>query len=191
MPAHRDRGSTVATEEIPVGSRVDLLREVADFALGRIGAVIILARKKDPHHEDGRVHAGQLDIPMPEAGLHVEEVVEEALVASSARAFRPLRRVPEEAQRRQRQVARFCTGAPSTLDTDRVRRKCKSNRRDAGERGCWPAIGDQPVLPVHRIPEESERPLLDVLVESGKSASGRGVGDGRARRKHSSSDQQR
>ena len=45
VPAHRDRRAAVRAEEVPVGARVDRVRELADFALGSIVAVVILARR--------------------------------------------------------------------------------------------------------------------------------------------------
>ena len=105
-------------------------------------------------------------------GLHVEEVIEEALVASRPAALRPLRRIPEKPQGRQREIARFLARAPAAFDADGIGRKRKPHRGDAAEGRRWPAVRHQAVRAVHRFPEEPERPLLDLVVEGGEGVRG-------------------
>src|SRR5687768_11035513 len=104
--------------------------------------------------------------------LHMEEMVEEALVAGDCRSGGSLRCIPEEPERGQRQVARIRPTAPAALDPDRVGGQREPDRGDAREGGRWPAVGNQPVGPVHRLPEKAERALLDVLVECGQRGPG-------------------
>src|SRR5579864_6797171 len=110
--------------------------------------VIILAREQGAHQEDRGIDAGKLDVAETLAAFHVEEMIEETLIAARAGRLWSLQRVPEKAQRGQRQLARFCPRAPAALDTDRVGGKCKTDRGDARERRARPAIGHQSVLAV-------------------------------------------
>src|SRR5206468_10933563 len=96
MPPHRHGGATVAAEEVPVGALVKLLGQVADFSFARIVAVEILSCEQHAHQQDGCVDAGELDIAEPKATLHVEEMIEEALVPSDTGAVGTLRCIPEE-----------------------------------------------------------------------------------------------
>src|SRR5205085_10932412 len=79
--------------------------------------------------------------------------------------LRALRRVPEEPQRGQRQVARFGPGAPAALDPDRVSRQGEADGGDAARAGARPAVRDEAVLPVYSLPEPTKRPLLNLAVE--------------------------
>src|SRR5688500_9727252 len=105
-------------------------------------------------------------------------MVEEALVADRAAWLRPLRRVPEEAQGGERQVASLRARAPAALDANCIGRKRVADRGDAAEGGRRPAIRDQAILAVHRVPEPAERALFDILVEGGKRMAGRAEGGG-------------
>ncbi len=128
MPAHRDRRAAVGAEEIPVGARVDASAPARRISRSAgIVAVVILAGEQDAHQQDRRVDARQLDVPMPEARLHVEEVVEEALVAGGAR------RLAVPAARSRRSAASSASGrALPPACTSRARRR--SRRREARSR---------------------------------------------------------
>ena len=106
VPAHGHCLAAVAAEEIPVGAPIERVRKLPDLALARIVAVIILPGKERAHEEDRGIDARQLDVAKALAVLHVEEVVEEALVAARAALAGALRGVPEEAQSSQREIAR-------------------------------------------------------------------------------------
>ena len=97
--------------------------------------------------------------------LHVDEVVEKSFVARHARGARALRRIPEEAKRRQRQVARLGARAPAALHPDRIGRQREADRGDAREARRRPAVRHQSVLAVRCIPEPAEGPPLDLLIE--------------------------
>ena len=68
-------------EEIPVGALVERVGKPPDLALAGIVAVEILAGEQNAHQQDGGVDARQLDVAEAAPALHVEEVIEEALVA--------------------------------------------------------------------------------------------------------------
>ena len=57
---------------------------MTDFPLGRIVTIIILTGEQAAHQEDGRIDARKLDIAEPGAGFHVEEMIEETLVAAGS-----------------------------------------------------------------------------------------------------------
>src|SRR5947199_3097654 len=120
MPAHRDWLAPVGAEEIPVSAGIELLREVPDLAFRRSVAVVILTGEQHAEQQHGSVDARQLDVAEALAALHVEEMVEEALIAALASRLRSLGSVPEEAQRRQRQVARVGSRTPAALDSDGI-----------------------------------------------------------------------
>ena len=130
-----------------------------------IAAVEVLAREEDAAHQQRRVDGGQFDAPEALAGFLIEEVVEEALVAGHAGLARALRGLPEKAERRERALG--CLGARdvAALGADAVARQPEPDGGDAGERLGRPAVGDEAVLGVRRLPEPVERPLLQRVEE--------------------------
>src|SRR2546426_8183357 len=93
---------------------------------------------------DGR----ELHILEPLTRAHVEEVIEEAVVAGRARDARVLGGGPEEAQRREGAGGRLSAGDIATLHADRGGGEREPDRRDARERRARRAGGGQPVLGV-------------------------------------------
>ena len=99
--------------------------------------------------------------PKRVAGLHVEEVIEEALVARHAGLpAAPAARCAGSA------ASRACAGAPAArdvaaLDADRVGREPEADRRDARTTATDSGPG-QAVARVGGVPEEAERALLEL-----------------------------
>ena len=56
--------------------------------VGRIGAIVPGAREQDAKEQERGVDAGQLRVAIAAAGLHIEEMVEEAAVAGCVRLRR-------------------------------------------------------------------------------------------------------
>jgi len=78
-------------------------------------AIEILAGEQGAHQQDGGVDARQLDVAVANAGLHVDEVVEEALVPGGAGWFGSLRSIPKETQRGQREIASLGPRTPAAF----------------------------------------------------------------------------
>jgi hypothetical protein len=89
--------------------------------------------------------------------LHVEEMIKKAVIAGDVGGLWSLRRVPEEAKRREHALARRVARYPTVLDADRVRREREANRGDARKRFGRPAIRRQTAPGIRRLPEEIER----------------------------------
>src|SRR3546814_17426349 len=96
---------SVRDEPRPVGALVQPLRKIADFRLPGLVGVEIARREQDAAEQQGGVDGREFGAAVAVAGFHIEEMVEEALVAAGAAGLRPLRRVPEEAQGGQRATA--------------------------------------------------------------------------------------
>ena len=126
--------AAVGAEEVPVGARVDAFAKLAGSRARphRRGRNIGPRTARPSAGSSCRRSTARRRVE-PQPGLHVEEVVEEALVAGDPAPVRALRRVPEEAQRRQRQVARLRPRAPAALDADRVGGQREADRGDARE----------------------------------------------------------
>src|SRR3546814_6423416 len=73
--------------------------------------------------QQGGVDGREFGAAVAVAGFHIEEMVEEALVAAGAAGLRPLRRVPEEAQGGERAIARLRPRHPALLDAVGIDRK--------------------------------------------------------------------
>ena len=71
MPAHGDRQAPVAAEEVPVGPGVDALCEGADFAFGRVEAVIVAPGEQDAEQQQGGVDGGQFHLLETQPRPHV------------------------------------------------------------------------------------------------------------------------
>ena len=95
-------------------------------------------------------------------GLHVDEVVEKALVAGHALGGVALRRVAQEAQRGENALARLLARDVAALDPDGIRGQPKSDGGDARIGRRRKAVGDQAVLRIRGVPEKAERALLQV-----------------------------
>ena len=122
---------------------------------------------------DGR----QLAVLEPLAGLHVQEVIEEAAGDPVMPArLGALRRVGEEPQRRQHALPRLLARDVATLDADRIRREPKADCGDARVRRRRIAVRDQAVLRIGGLPEEAERTLLQARRGRGRRLGSRQAG---------------
>jgi hypothetical protein len=165
-PAHRDRGGP-RLHPPPVGAREQLVGDPAELGLGRIRPVEVLAAEQRAREQERRVDRRQLGVAEAVPGLHVEEVVVEALVAGDAFPGLTLRRVPEEPQGREDPIARRLAGNVAALDADRVRREPEADRGDARERRRRIAIRHQSGSRIGRLPEEVERAALEIVEQRG------------------------
>ncbi len=167
MPAHRNR-RRATTEPLPVGAGVDRPGETTDLALVGMVLVEIFGGKQHAEEQHRAVHRRQLDIAIPQAAVHVQEVVEESLMTGNAVGRRTLRRAIKEAQRRQR--PRTCGGPadPAARHTDRIGCQRKADRCDAAESGIGPTIGDQAVCGIASVPEPAERAVFEIVQQGGQ-----------------------
>src|SRR5438128_9411518 len=103
----------------PVGAAVERIGKPADFQFGFVVAIKIGAGCQGTGKQKRCVDRGQLTIPDAAAGLHVKEMVIEALVAGSI-GLRPVRRLPEESKRGERPWNRGGARRETTLDSDGI-----------------------------------------------------------------------
>ena len=120
------------------------------------------AAEQDPAQEKGGVDRRQLALHGAQAGLHVEEVVEESLVARDAVGLRALRQVPEELQGGQHPRAGGLAADPAVLHPDGAGVEREAQAGDAAGRRRGPAVGRQAVRRIGRLPEEAEGAALQV-----------------------------
>ena len=165
VPPHADARRPRRGGPRPVHAAVERVRQGADLRLARVVAAVVLRRGEDAHHQQPGVDGGKLHPLEPVPRVHVQEVIEEAVVPRGPAGRRPLRRVPEEAQRGERAVHRVGPRHPSPLHPHRVRRQPEPHGRHAAERGRGPAVGHQPVARVGRLPEPAEGALLQRIQE--------------------------
>ncbi len=107
----------------------------------------------------------QLDpVRVARAGLEIEEVIEEPVIAGHAFDTSALRRAFEEAQRRERALHGLIARHVAALDADAVRRQRETDRGDARERlRVRIAIRHEAGVGVCRFPEIVERAAFDVV----------------------------
>ena len=171
LPAHADEIAP-HLRPLPVDAPVDRVDLGPDLRLvGMIGIEVGL-RVQHAADQEGRVDRRQLAAVGAMAGLHVEEMVEESLVARHADALRPLRRMTEEADGRERARARLLAGDEAAVGADHVCRERHPDRRDACRRGARIAVRHHAVGRVAVGPEEVERAALDVVEEERQRRAG-------------------
>src|SRR6202045_1292918 len=91
------RGRCAAAGPLPIDAAVDRIGAFANLVFAWRVLAEILARSQHPREQQRGVDQRHLRLPDPLAGLHVEEVVIEALIAGRVRLF-ALSAVPEETQ---------------------------------------------------------------------------------------------
>ena len=146
----------------PVHAAIDLLGELADLDLLVFRSAEVRLAEKHAGEQDRRIDCGELAVLEPLPGLHIDEMVEEPLVAGNPMGRRTLRRIVEESQRGQHPLARGLAGDIAAFDADRIRGEPEAYRCDARKRGCRIAVRDQAVLRIRGIPEEAEGALLEL-----------------------------
>src|SRR5439155_18930044 len=95
-------------------------------------------------------------------GLHIQKVIEEALVASGAVGLRSLGGIAKKPQGRQHPLLGGLARDVAALDTHWITRQGKADRSDAGERWGRIAVRHEAVFRVSRVPEEPESALLEL-----------------------------
>ena len=164
-PAHRDARRARRRGPRPVRPPEELVRERAHLPFRGLGSVEIGLAEERARETQRRVDRRELDLLEAPSRLHVEEVVEESPHARDAGRGLSGRRVAEEAQRRQRPLARLLARDPAALGADRIRREPESDGRHAREGGRRLAVGHEAVLRIRLVPEPAERALLEVVEE--------------------------
>ena len=121
--------------------RVDPLRPLADGALLGLRAVEVGLAEEHAGQEQRGVDGGKLDArPRADARGHVEEMVEEPLVAGAALGLGALGRFVEEAQRGQDPRRGLGAGDVPPLDPDGIGGEAEADGRDARGRGARVAV---------------------------------------------------
>ena len=162
VPAHGD--AVVADHgPRPFDPFVDGLRLLTDFRLVGMASVEVAGGEEHAADQQGRIDGGQFVGPVTKPRLHIQEVVEEALVPRRAAGLRALRQVMEEAQRRQGPLTRLGPAHPAALDTHRPAGQGEPDRRHRTERRRRPAIRRETSLAIRDLLEPPERPLLKLL----------------------------
>ncbi|MER9864583.1 hypothetical protein [Mesorhizobium sp. M0185] len=124
-------GGAAVLRPSPVGAPVERIGKPPDFQFGFIVLAKIGAGGQHASKQKRRIDGGQLTLPDAAAGLNVEEMVVEALVARCV-GFGPLRRVPEEAKRGERPFSGGGARHETALDTDGIGRQGEPDGGDAG-----------------------------------------------------------
>src|SRR3954463_9631918 len=127
MPSHADE-RRVRRRPGPVDARVKRIGERADGGFVGISVREILAAGEDAGEEERGVYSGELDGLEPEAGVRVEEVIEESLVAGDASWRRALGCVVEEVERCAHARRRVWARHVAALDADDVCGKPEADR---------------------------------------------------------------
>ena len=161
----------------PVHAAIDVLGELADLDLLVFRSAEVRLAEKHAGEQDRRIDCGELAVLEPLPGLHIDEMVEEPLVAGNPVGRRALRRIVEESQRGQHPLARGLAGDIAAFDADRICGEAEAYRCDARKRGCRIAIRDQAVLRITGIPEEPEGTFLELDQE--RIERGAGIEEGR------------
>ncbi len=167
MPAHA-HGGRPSLGPFPIDAEVDRIGERANLLLSRVAAVVVALREQDAGEQERGVDRGQLDRLEAAAGLHVEEMIEEAAIAGGVRAGRVLRGGPEELQRFECAVGGLGASDPAVFYADGVRRQREPDGGDARERRRGPAVGGQAVAGRRQVPEEVEGFVLQRIEECGR-----------------------
>ena len=143
----------------PVDAAVDGVGERADLALlGRFEGEVGRSGQHAGDEKSG-VDRRQLAAPRAGAGVHVQKMVEEALVARGVRVA-ILAGVPEEPQGRECAGRGVRPADPAALDPHWIGRQGKSDHRDAG-RCTWPrGVGAEAVRRIECLEEVAESGAL-------------------------------
>ena len=162
MPAHGD--PVVAHDgPVPFDPLVQGLDPAADLDLVRVVAVEIAGGEQHAGHQQGRVDGRQLVGPVAVTGLHIEEMIEEALVPRRAGRLRPLGQAVEIADGDQDPLARLVPAHPAALDADGPAGQGETDRGDGAEGFAGPAIGRQAGGPVRDLFEPAEGAFLKLI----------------------------
>ena len=130
LPSMRHGGPTVLRPS-PVHAPVQRVGELPHLTFSVCIPIEIGGGGQRASDEDGRIDRRQLGTPRAPASRDIEEMIEEAPMTSCVWR-RPLRSLPEEAQRGQRTLDGLCAGHERALDRYRIAGKCESNTGNAG-----------------------------------------------------------
>src|SRR5262249_45589217 len=153
-PAERDR-RRARLGPAPVDACGQLVDDAADLRLVAVLAVEERLRVQRPAQQQRGVDGRQLAIAGTQAGVHLEEVIEEPAVTGHALGARALRQIAQEAQRQQRARARLLARHIAALDADAVGRQRETDRRDAARARLRPAVRREAVGAAAGFPEEA------------------------------------
>ena len=154
FPPVRDRSATILRPS-PVSAAIERVGKGAYFLfLGRI-RVKIRARRQRTGEQNGAVHRRQFALPGAPAGLHVEKMIIEAVVAGSVR-LGALPAVPEKSQCGEDRLDRRCARDEAALDRDRIRRQGEPGGRNAGGPIGRGLVEHQPILRIGLVQKVAE-----------------------------------
>ena len=161
LPAVRD-GRAAVLRPLPIGTAIERVGEGADLMLvGRIRVKVHPCRQR-ARQQKRAVYRRQFALPGAPAGLHVEKMIVEALVAGRV-GFGALRAVPEKTQRRQRSLDRGGARHESALDRHRVGCQREAGGGDAGRPICFGLVDHQPVGGIRLVEKVAERFALQLF----------------------------
>ena len=155
-------GGAAILRPAPVGAAVERIGELADFQFELIVLVEISAGGQNAGKQKCGIDRGQFAIPDAAAGLHVEEMIVETLVAGGI-GLRPVRGVPEEAKRGERPLDSGGARHETALDTNGIGRQSQPDGGYAGGRRLRVAVGDQAVGRIGLVEKILEGQALDIL----------------------------
>ena len=163
-------GRCTAARPLPIDAAVDRIGAFADLVL--VWRVLAEIDGSGQHAREKQRCVDQRHFTPPDAlaGLHVEEVVIETLIAGRVRLVR-LAAVPKKAQGDQRACRCVRTRHPSALHSNRITRQREAYDGDAGGRAGPAGIGHQAVLRVELLHKIAERralkPIQQFLIRLG------------------------
>lgn len=116
---------------LPIGSAIERVGEGTDVMLvGRI-RIKIHSCRQCARQQQRAIHCREFALPGASAGLHVEKMIIEALIAARV-GLGALWTVPEKTERGQRSLHRRGTRHKSVLDSHRVCRQGEAGGGNAG-----------------------------------------------------------
>jgi hypothetical protein len=160
-PAMGERRPTVQGPA-PVRSTKELVGQTSDLRLLLAVAVEVGRTGEHAREEEGGIDGRQLAVPHAPTGLHVEEVIVEALVAGRIR-LGSVRAVAEESESSEGDRWREFPCDHASLDEDRKGGQRQPDRRDAGRCALLGLVADETVLWVGLVEVVLQRGQLEPI----------------------------
>ena len=159
LPSVRDR-QTAVLRPPPVNAAVERVGKRRYLALFFRLAVEVGGGGQCPGEQERRIDGRQLGLPRTPTGLHVQEVVEESLVAGRVPCL-TLRAVPQKPEHRERAFDGLGACNESAFRTDNVGSEGEPDGGDARRRPLARAVRHQPVPRVGLFQEIAECVALE------------------------------
>ena len=139
----------------PIGSAIERIGQCADLGFGLRVRIEKRRRGQRAGQQKRAVDGRQLALPGSPAGLHIQEVIVKAAISRGVR-LRPMRAVPEEAQRCQSAFRGRAPAHESAYDAHRIAGQRKAGGGDACGPVCFRLVEDQAVGRVRFMDEVVE-----------------------------------